>query len=88
MSTVSPNYYLFLAWVATMISVFVINLGSLLGLFASPIIKKKWFSLLLLFVISMGVGVLAGDGILHLLPHVSKRLQEMLVLFLRTHAFD
>ncbi|XP_065665884.1 metal cation symporter ZIP14 isoform X2 [Hydra vulgaris] len=57
------------SWVATFVAIFIINLGSLICLFAAPIIKKKWFSFLLLFVISMAVGVLSGDAILHLLPH-------------------
>ncbi|XP_065665882.1 zinc transporter ZIP12-like isoform X3 [Hydra vulgaris] len=57
------------SWVATFVAIFIINLGSLIGLFAAPVIKKKWFSFLLLFVISMAVGVLSGDAILHLLPH-------------------
>ncbi|XP_065683562.1 metal cation symporter ZIP14 isoform X2 [Hydra vulgaris] len=57
-------------WIATIVGVTVINLFSFLGLICSPLNKKWWFPSFLLFIISMGVGVLSGDGILHMLPEM------------------
>ncbi|XP_065665914.1 metal cation symporter ZIP14 isoform X4 [Hydra vulgaris] len=57
-------------WIATIVGVTVVNLFSFLGLICSPLNNKWWFPSFLLFIISMGVGVLSGDGILHMLPEM------------------
>lgn len=61
----------FLAWVATMISVLLLTIGSCAGYLATPLQSQKWFPYLMLFMISLAVAVLTGDAMLHLFPHVS-----------------
>ena len=54
-----------------MLCVTVISLASLFGAFVVPFMNKKFYRTLLLFMMSLAVGVLGGSGVFHLLPGVS-----------------
>ena len=58
-------------WVGSMISIFIVSLGSLIGVVATPFTRKFWFPYVIMFLIALAVAVLVGDAALHLLPHVS-----------------
>ena len=49
----------------------IISSASLLGAFIVPFMNKSFYKILLLFMVSLAVGVLSGSGIIHLIPHVS-----------------
>ena len=55
-----------------MLAVLCLTIGSCAGYLATPFRTRKWFPYLMIFMISLAVAVLTGDGIMHLLPHVSK----------------
>lgn len=70
----SHNIYIcffFPAWGFGILSVTIISLASLLGAFVVPFMNKAFYRKLLLFMVSLAVGVLGGSGLFHLLPHVS-----------------
>ena len=58
-----------------MLAVLCLTIGSCAGYLATPFQKRKWFPYLMIFMISLAVAVLTGDGIMHLLPHVSIELK-------------
>ena len=43
----------------------------MLGAFVVPFMNKDFYKKILLFMVSLAVGVLGGSGLFHLLPHVS-----------------
>ena len=59
------------AWGYGFLSVTIISCASLLGAFVVPFMNKTFYKILLLFMVSLAVGVLAGSGIFHLIPSVS-----------------
>ena len=61
----------FLAWGFGFLSVTIISCASLLGAFVVPFMNKSFYKVLLLFMVSLAVGVLCGSGIFHLIPSVS-----------------
>lgn len=58
-------------WLYTLISVFIVSLISLIGVFTLVISEKKLKDLLIYFV-SFSAGALFGDVFIHLLPEVVK----------------
>ncbi|XP_057292383.1 zinc transporter ZIP12-like [Hydractinia symbiolongicarpus] len=56
-------------WIGALIATFIVSLGSLSGVLAAPLSKKKWFPLLIMYLIALAVAVLIGDALLHLFPH-------------------
>lgn len=54
------------------LSITVISLASLSGIFAAPLSGRKWFPYFIMYLISLAVAVLIGDAMLHLFPHVSR----------------
>ena len=64
-------FYPVLAWGFGFLSVTIISSASLLGAFIVPFMNKPFYKILLLFMVSLAVGVLSGSGIIHLIPHVS-----------------
>ena len=64
-----------------MISIAIISFGSLIGALVFPSKEKKWFPYVIMFLIALGVSVLVGDAILHLLPHVN--IFVIVLFFLR-----
>ena len=54
-------------WIYTLLSVFIISLISLIGVFTLSI-KLKKLNKLLLYMVSFSAGALFGDAFIHLLP--------------------
>ena len=61
----------FSAWGFGFLSVTIISCASLLGTFVVPFMNQSLYEILLLFMVSLAVGVLSGSGFFHLIPHVS-----------------
>lgn len=56
-------------WIYSIIAVVVISACGLLGLAVIPVMNKSFYQPLLQFLVALAVGTLAGDALLHLLPH-------------------
>ena len=65
---VSPgqNYQ---TWLAACGSILAISLCGVFGVMVIPIMQKVFYQHLIQFLIALAVGTLAGDALLHLLPH-------------------
>ncbi|XP_065051104.1 metal cation symporter ZIP8-like [Rhopilema esculentum] len=57
------------AWGFGILSVTIISLASMLGAFIVPLMNKALYKKLLLFMVSLAVGVLGGSGVFHLIPN-------------------
>ncbi|KAL9979048.1 hypothetical protein ACROYT_G016640 [Oculina patagonica] len=58
------------AWGYGFLSVTIISCASLLGAFVVPFMNQTFYKILLLFMVSLAVGVLSGSGFFHLIPHL------------------
>ncbi|XP_001629423.3 metal cation symporter ZIP14 isoform X2 [Nematostella vectensis] len=56
------------AWGYSILSVFIISVGSMVGAVAVPCIRHSMFQMALMMMSSLAVGVLGGVGIFHLIP--------------------
>ena len=56
-------------WLYSTLSVILISLCGLLGVAVIPIMDKHYYHHVLQFLVALAVGTLAGDALLHLLPH-------------------
>ena len=56
-------------WVYSLLSVVVVSLISLIGIFTFAI-NEKWLKKILTFMVSFAVGGLFGDAFMHILPNV------------------
>lgn len=63
-------------WLYSNIAVLLISLCGVLGLAVIPIMKKRYYQQLLQFLVALAVGTLAGDALLHLLPHAMSPSHE------------
>lgn len=63
------NYSKALVWVYSNLAVFVVSACGVLGLAVIPVMQKRFYQPLLQFLVALAVGTLAGDALLHLLPH-------------------
>jgi len=61
------------AWIYAIISVVIISLVSIIGIF-TIYIRKKYMNNLLLFMVSLSTGTLFGGAFLHLLPEAFEKL--------------
>jgi hypothetical protein len=61
-----PEY---LTWLPASGSILIISLCGIFGVLVIPIMQKLIYQHLLQFLIALAVGRLAGDTLLHLLPH-------------------
>ena len=56
-------------WLAALGSTLLISLCGIFGILVIPIMQRVFYQHLIQFLIAMVVGTLAGDALLHLLPH-------------------
>jgi len=56
-------------WGAAIGSIFLIGACGIFGVMVVPIMNRKFYQHAVQFLISLAVGTLAGDALLHLLPH-------------------
>merc|ERR1719186_2491702 len=56
-------------WIAAIGSILLISLCGIFGILVIPIMQKVFYQHLIQFLIALAVGTLAGDALLHLLPH-------------------
>lgn len=58
-----------LTWVASSTAIFLISLCGVFGVLVIPIMRKIFYQHLIQFLVALAIGTLAGDALLHLLPH-------------------
>ncbi|XP_076268129.1 zinc transporter foi-like isoform X1 [Rhynchophorus ferrugineus] len=58
-----------LTWIYSLLAVFVISICGLGALVIIPVMQKRFYKPLMQFLVALAVGTLAGDALLHLLPH-------------------
>ena len=58
----------------------LISTCSLCGAFVIPLSNRKIYKKMLMFLIAIAVGSLAGSGFLHLIPQVRLIFQEFLLI--------
>ena len=56
-------------WLAASGSILLISLCGIFGILVIPIMQRVFYQHLIQFLIALAVGTLAGDALLHLLPH-------------------
>ena len=62
---------LLIVWGYGFAAVTIISITSLVGVATIPFVGKKMYKKILALLVALAVGTLAGDSLLHLLPHVS-----------------
>lgn len=63
--------YIFPVWIYASLSITIASLCGLLGVAVIPFMERRYYQQMLQFFVALGIGTLAGDALLHLLPHVS-----------------
>ena len=58
------------AWINGLIATSLIVASSFCGVFLYPITKHKYYKKILMFLISLAVGTMAGTALIHLIPQV------------------
>ena len=56
-------------WLSASGSILLISLCGIFGILVIPIMQRVFYQHLIQFLIALAVGTLAGDALLHLLPH-------------------
>lgn len=64
-----------MVWIYTIISVLIVSLISLMGVFALSIDQKKLYKVLI-YLVSFSAGTLMGDAFLHLIPEAFENSQN------------
>lgn len=59
-------------WFYSIVSVFIVSIISMLGIFFTLSVKKEKLKDILIYMVSFSAGALFGDAFIHLLPEVSK----------------
>lgn len=57
------------AWLYATISIVIISMCGLVGVAIVPLTKSSSYDYILMFLVAVAVGTLAGDALMHLLPH-------------------
>ena len=68
-NTLHTPAYDYQTWLAASGSILLISLCGIFGVLVIPIMQKLFYQHLIQFLIALAVGTLAGDALLHLLPH-------------------
>lgn len=63
-------------WLYSTLSIIGVSLCGLLGVAVIPVMEKHYYHHVLQFLVALAVGTLAGDALLHLLPHAMMPLSE------------
>lgn len=63
-----------LVWMYSTLAVVAISLCGLISVAVIPIMQKWFYHTLLQFLVGLAIGSLSGDGLLHLMPHVSTNI--------------
>lgn len=72
---------MFSVWLYTIISVFIVSLISLVGVFTLSIDQKKLYKILIYFV-SLSAGTLMGDAFIHLIPEAFESAENKIFISL------
>lgn len=70
-----------LVWIYATVSILIASLCGLLAVAVIPCMDKDYYQYLLQFFVALGVGTLAGDALLHLLPHVNFNSWHCITVF-------
>lgn len=57
------------AWLYATIAILVISMCGLVGVAIVPIMRSSSYNYILMFLVAVAIGTLAGDALMHLLPH-------------------
>ncbi|XP_055321882.1 zinc transporter foi isoform X2 [Sitodiplosis mosellana] len=58
-----------MVWIYASLSIIVASLCGLIGVAVIPCMEKRYYHHILQFFVALAIGTLAGDALLHLLPH-------------------
>lgn len=67
-------------WGYGFLAVTIISLVSLLGVATIPFVGRAMYKKVLALMVALAVGTLAGDAVLHLIPHVSEGLTILVIM--------
>lgn len=59
-----------LVWGYAIAAIAIISLSSLMVIVVIPLLGKSFYNKLMSFLVALAIGCLAGDALLHLIPHV------------------
>lgn len=59
-------------WIYAFVSVFACGLLGLVGVAIIPFMGSRYYKHIIQYLVSLAVGTMTGDALLHLLPHVSR----------------
>ncbi|XP_046867729.1 zinc transporter ZIP10 isoform X2 [Drosophila willistoni] len=65
----NAKYKIWSTWLYASISMLVLSVCGLLGILLVPLMKTTSYQEILKFLVAIAVGTLAGDALMHLLPH-------------------
>lgn len=57
------------AWLYASISILIISMCGLVGVAIVPLMRSTSYNYILMFLVAVAIGTLAGDALMHLLPH-------------------
>lgn len=57
------------AWLYASISILIISMCGLVGVAIVPLTRSSSYNYILMFLVAVAIGTLAGDALMHLLPH-------------------
>lgn len=62
-------FSIILVWIYASLSITVSSLCGLIGVAVIPCMERRYYQYILQFFVALAVGTLAGDALLHLMPH-------------------